>query len=170
MSLNPQRAHDRKLKQLHASPRRARCKGVISTAGSGSRVKLDYIVLCRITDGPSWTDAATLWVNATVPSSAQRVSSTFIQVFVEIWHRPSPNFAALRELLGTRIDGGSGVVPQLYQHEALSSCPGSHWTVSPPHQGEFIWASVALRVHPTLFLFFFFLLFLCFCIHLYRPQ
>lgn len=48
MSLNPQRAHDRKLKQLHANPRRARCKGVISTAGSGSRVKLDYIVLCRI--------------------------------------------------------------------------------------------------------------------------
>lgn len=61
------------------------------------------VCLCRITDGPSWTQAAALWVNATVLSRALCFPTAFIQVFMEIWHRPSPYFPALRKLLGTPI-------------------------------------------------------------------
>lgn len=154
MSLNPQRAHDRKLKQLHASPRRARCKGVISTAGSGSRVKLDYIALCRIRlsilDGRGGTLGQC--------NSPLQCPACLLCVHPSVCGDMAPTLTLLCCVGGTsryahrrRIGSCS---PTL---SALSSLLMSWlcWTVSPPHQGEFIWASVALRVHPTLFLFFF---------------
>lgn len=112
MSLSPQRAQDRKLKQLHVSPRTAPCKGVISTAGSGSRVKQDYIALSASAESlmvhPGQTQQlfGSKQQSSPVPSASPQRSSKVactLQVFMEIWHRPTPYFRALRELADTPI-------------------------------------------------------------------